>query len=274
MGRPVPRHASTSVQGGARVPLLAGVCASRRNPRSARLAGPAGRSRVAIPCTAHPSGLRESDRTAAPVCALLRRCEHHTGRSALPKPTRSRSAQPSWRICGALLSAATRSDASSFLLVRVRISGARDAIRSDRTALHTKVLCPVSERPYRRLDGTRAPDGMARSPRRPRPLSPPAEPIPSVWQHCLVDCTQRSSTLWRKARLMKHIARVKYGGILAVAYDERRRLVIDRTIRKWRNSALRYRAVSMWRYDFPRPCVRAEACGLPAAEHSQLGCST
>ena len=110
--------------------------------------------------------------------------------------------------------------------------------------------------------------------RRPRPLSPPAEPIPSVWQHCLVDCTQRSSTLWRKARLMKHIARVKYGGILAVAYDERRRLLIDRTIRKWRNSALRYRAVSMWRYDFPRPCVRAEACGLPAAEHSQLGCST
>jgi hypothetical protein len=94
------------------------------------------------------------------------------------------------------------------------------------------------------------------------------------WQHCLVDCTQRSSTLWRKARLMKHIARVKYGGILAVAYDERRRLLIDRTIRKWRNAALRYRAVSMWRYDFLRPCVSAEACGASAAEHSPPGCST
>ncbi len=77
---------------------------------------------------------------------------------------------------------------------------------------------------------------------------------PSVLQHCLVDCTQRISTLWRKARLMKHITRVKYGGILAVAYDERRRLVIDRTIRKWRNSALRYRAASMWQYDSQRSC--------------------
>ena len=75
---------------------------------------------------------------------------------------------------------------------------------------------------------------------------------PSVLQHCLVDCTQRISTLWRKARLMKHITRVKYGGILAVAYDGRRRLVIDRAIRKWRNSALRYRAASMWQFDSQR----------------------
>ena len=141
--------------------------------------------------------------------------------------------------------------------------------------LHTKVLCPVSEQPYRRLDGTRAPHGMARSPRRPAPNSSlPAESIPSVLQHCLVDCTQRSSTLWGKARLMKHIARVKYGGILAVAYDERRRLLIDRTIRKWRNSALRYPAVSMWRYDFLNPCGSAEAFGASAAEHSPRGCST
>ena len=55
MGRPVRRHASASVQGGARVPLLAGVCASHRNPRSARLAGPVNRSHIAIPCTAHPN---------------------------------------------------------------------------------------------------------------------------------------------------------------------------------------------------------------------------
>jgi hypothetical protein len=34
--------------------------------------------------------------------------------------------------------------------------------------LHTKVYCPVSEQPFRRLDGTCAPHGMPRSPRRPR----------------------------------------------------------------------------------------------------------
>jgi hypothetical protein len=131
-----------------------------------------------------------------------------------------------------------------FFLVRIRTSGTCNAT----DGLHTKVYCPVSEQPYRRLDGTRAPHGVPRSPRRPRPLSLPAVD-PSVLQHCLVDCTHRTSTLWRKARLMKHIARVKYGGILAVAYDGRRRLVIDRTIRKWRNSALRYRAASMWQFE-------------------------
>jgi hypothetical protein len=38
---------------------------------------------------------------------------------------------------------------------------------------------------------------------------------------------------------MRHVARVKYGGVLAVAYDEYRRLIVDKTIRKWKNSALR-----------------------------------
>jgi hypothetical protein len=110
------------------------------------------------------------------TCVRLARCKAHTGRSAFPKPTRSRLARPSWRMCGAALSAATRSHAPSFLLVRiVHLEPAMPFEATD--GLHTKVYCPVSEQPYRHLDGTRAPDGMARSPRRPRPLSLPAEPI-------------------------------------------------------------------------------------------------
>jgi hypothetical protein len=70
MGHPFRRHTAASAQGGTLVPLLAGLCASHRNPRSARLAGPADQSYVANPCTAHPSGCEEWMRIAAPACYL------------------------------------------------------------------------------------------------------------------------------------------------------------------------------------------------------------
>lgn len=98
-----------------------------------------------------------------------------------------------------------------------------------------KVLCQVPERSYHHLDGTCTPHGMARNSQ--APLVP--QNCPSVLQHCLVDCSQRSTTSWGKVRRMRHVARVKYGGVLAVAYDEYRRLIVDKTIRKWKSSALR-----------------------------------
>ena len=85
-----------------------------------------------------PASARIEPYTSA--CVRPARCEHHTGRSAFPKPTRSRSARPSWRRFGAFLSAATRSHASSFLLVRIRTSGARNAIRSNRWLAHKGIL--------------------------------------------------------------------------------------------------------------------------------------
>ena len=109
-----------------------------------------------------------------------------------------------------------------------------------------KVLCRVPERSHHHLDRTRAAHGMTRGPRRRRSHLPGCID-PLVSQHCLVDPSQRSTKLWAKARRIKHVPRVKYGGILAVAYDEHRRLLIERTIGKWKNSALRYRAECKWR---------------------------
>ena len=95
-----------------------------------------------------------------------------------------------------------------------------------------------------------------------------------MWQHCLVDVSPHSTKLWATARRIKHVLRAKHGGILTVAFDEHRRLVIERTIAKWRNSALRYRAVRNWRYASAFLRQRSEACGPSAAEHLPRGCST
>ena len=132
MGRPVRRHAAASAQGGTRVPLLAGLCASHRNPRSARLAGPVNRSHIEITCTAHPNDCENrtvQQRLCAPcyVGANITRAAPHI-RSRQDRAQRGPehavrfSAQPPARAT------------SSFLLVRIRNSGARDAIRSERMA--------------------------------------------------------------------------------------------------------------------------------------------
>jgi hypothetical protein len=136
-----------------------------------------------------------------------------------------------------------------------------------------KVLCRVPERSHHHLDRTRAPHGMTRGPRRRRSHLPGCID-PLVSQHCLVDFSQRSTKLWAKARRMKHVPRVKYGGLLAVAYDEHRHLILERTTRKWKNSVLRYRAECKWRCASVLSRESSEACGPSAAEHSPRGCST
>ena len=254
MGRPFRPHAAASAQGGTRVPLLAGVCASHRNPRSARLAEPVDRSHLAVPCNG-ASNLRQWMHVAALKCGLVRRCEHHTGRSAYPKPTRSRSVQPSSSTFGACASQRRRLFGTSRPPLPARNRTFSDWLASRWLRLlapcsrigPAKVLCRVPERSHYHVDRTRAPHGNTRSPS-PGPALPPfGRTDTSVLQHCLVDVSQHSTKPWATARRVKHVPRVKYGGILAVAYDEHRRLVIERTIAKWRNSALRYRAVRKWR---------------------------
>ncbi len=199
--------------------------------------------------------LRQWMHAAAPACGSVRRCERRTGRSAYPKPTRSRSVQPSSSTFGACACQRRRLFARvGHLCPRETVHVAIGSLAVGSACLPharsigpAKVLCRVPERSHYHVDRTRAPHGNTRSPS-PGPALPPfGRTDTSVLQHCLVDVSQHGTKQWATARRAKHVLRVKYGGILAVAYDEHRRLVIERTIAKWRNSALRYRAVRKWR---------------------------
>ena len=219
---------------------------------------------------------------AAPACGSVRRCEHRTGRSAYPKPTRSRSVQPSSSTFGACAPQRRRLFGTSRPPLPARNRTFSDGFASRWLRLlapysrigPAKVLCRVPERSHYHVDRTLAPHGNKRSPS-PGPALPPfGRADTSGLQHCLVDVSQHSTKPWATARRVKHVPRVKYGGILAVAYDEHRRLVIERTIAKWRNSALRYHAIRKWRCASARLRKRSEACGPSAAGRLPRGCST
>jgi len=142
---------------------------------------------------------------AAPVCGLVRRCEHHTGRSAYPKPTRSRSAQPSSKMLGACASQPHR------LFARVGTLRPRETVKIERAMpweapdgslacpFHSswpsskigpaKVLCRVPERSHYHVDCTRAPHGMTQ---------PSQAPPVHLRQNRYVGCCSIASSMSRK----------------------------------------------------------------------------
>jgi hypothetical protein len=114
--------------------------------------------------------LRESNRRAAPVCALLganitRAAPHFQSRQ--DRAQRGPSGEYAVRFSlkfSAPPPVRTRRPFCPFESVNLERAMPFEAA----LGLHTKVLRPVSEQSYRHLDGTCAPRGMARSPHRRR----------------------------------------------------------------------------------------------------------